>query len=785
MGRTEQGPSEGQRALLEQRQHIEQVCSERSCVLSAPTGTGKSTLVPPWLSGRVLVIEPRRVACQALARRVAELLEVPLGRDVGYRVRDDDRASEATRIVYATPGIVLSNPSWADAFEHVVLDEFHERRLDTDWLYAYFKRRGKRLLVMSATIEAERIAQDLSAELVEVHAKAYPVEVHYLGSGSDLPEVSDWERLAQRALAQLPDDSGDVLVFLPGKGEIRRLKESLSLRSGQAVFELHGSLPLAQQARVFEPTPGRKIILSTNVAETSLTLPDVRTVIDSGLVRRTHYHGGRSTLAIANIALDSVAQRTGRAGRTAPGTCLRLWGRAAQLQAQTPPEVQREGLAEFVLWTAAAGLRVEELPCLDAPKPEALANAFEDLRALGALDDASSITERGRRLHRLPLDAWYGRVLVEAEARGTLDDCIDLVAALAHVPRIQLPSLEDPEAVPPCDAVALVRAVRDLPKSARVDARRELVKLRQRLRQMMNLTSPLPKGEPQREAMLQTVVAADPRSAHVARVRKQRVAWAAGGTELGLDRASYAEFAREPEAIVVLETHTSGVGKRRRAMATRASAVRLSFLAKMGLGQEQVRSVKYKGGTLLASVEQVYVGKVLAKKEVTPTGAVARAALVELLLAGRLFREAVAETKQRLQRRALAHSLARAPGFEHLALGELSQPPALEDWLKQRVSELGFESAEDLELLSAEDFVAQDVGAELLPTLESEFPLSVDTGDCRYAVEYDLEKRQVLLTIVRGSRTAPPPLNFLPKFRGFRICVEAGRRLHVLREARR
>ncbi len=779
------GVSDGQLALLARRKDIERICGQGSCVVSAPTGTGKSTLVPRWLPGRVLVVEPRRVACQALARRVAELDGAEFGHEVGYRVRDDDCTLDTTRIVYATPGVVLQNPTWAEGFDHVVLDEFHERRLDTDWLYAYFKSRGVRLVVMSATMDAERIAQHLEAELVEVEARAYPVEVDYLGSGSELPENGDWLRLTLGAIRRLPADSGDVLVFLPGKGEIRRLADLVHSGEHGDIFELHGSLPLAQQARVFEPAARRKIILATNVAETSLTLPGVRTVIDTGLVRRTHYHAGRSTLALSNIAKDSATQRSGRAGRTAPGRCFRLWGKAAQLQPHTPPEVQREGLAEFVLWTAASGLTMDSLPWLDAPSAEALLNATTDLRALGAIDETLGVTERGRRLHRLPLDAWYGRVLVEAEAKGTLDDCVDLVAALSHVPRIQLAVPEDPSAVTPCDAIALVEAVRGQSTGARIDARRELSRRRRRLRAMMGLAQELPTASPQRDALLETIVAADPRSAHVARVRKQRTAWAAGGTELALDRASYAACGKGADAIVVLETHTSGVGKHRRSIATRASVVSLSFLNRLGLGQPQVRSVKRVAGKLVAIVDQVYVGKVLSSQEVTPTGEVARAALVELLTDGRVFRDAIEETKQRLRRRALAHSLARGTGFEHLGLADLPAPPELRDWLQQRVTELGVDSADDLELLSSDDFLAQDVGAELLPTLQDEFPLTVDMGDCRYAVEYDLGKRQVLLTITKGARATPPPLSFLPKFRGFRVCVEAGRRIHVLRETRR
>ena len=771
------------RALEAWRVELVATLAQRSCVLTAPTGTGKSTLVPRWLPGRVLVIEPRRVACQALARRVAELEGATLGDGVGYRVRDDEKVGAATRIVFATPGIVLLDLDWALGFDAIVLDEFHERRLDTDWLYAFFKLQGRRLLVMSATIDASRIAADLGGRWFEVAATAFPVDVRYLGAPGDLPVSSDWRVLAPRALERIPDEPGDVLVFLPGKAEIQRLAASLAGRRFQCL-ELHGSLPLKQQQRVFEPSGERRVILATNVAETSLTLPNVRVVIDSGLVRRTHYYGGRSYLALSSIALDSAQQRAGRAGRTAPGQCLRLWGAAAKLEPQTPPELARESLANFVLWSASRGLARADLPCLDEPPLAAWEHAARDLLNLGALDERGGITERGVRLHRLPLDPWYGRLLVEAQARGTLPDVIDLVAALVHQPRLQLPPPREHPPEPPCDAVALVNAVRGQLEGPRIEGRAELQRLRRRLADLLRAPAPDDRVEVDRRQLLGTVLAADPRSAHVARHRKRHTKWASGGTELELGRESRASLTERLEVLVVLDTHAVGLGRKRSLIATRASAIDRAWLVELGFGVERVGSVKLKAGQLLAEVERVYAGQVLSAEQRPVTGAVARQALCRLLLEGRLFPDALTTTRERLERHALCHLLSQRTEYEHLQLGRIPAPPSLEDWIRERVESLGFETSEDLPLLSPGDFVIDDVGPELAPILEREFPLRVDTGDCTYRVEYDLARRQVLLAILRGQRATPPPLSYLPRFRGFRICVEAGGRIVVVREAR-
>ncbi len=768
-------------------QLLEQL-DQRPVVLSAPTGTGKSTLVPRWLSGRVLVIEPRRVACRALAERVAKLEGVTLGREVGYRVKHDDSSGSDTRILFATPGIVLADVNCLQQFDLVVLDEFHERRLDTDWLLAYLLHLGRRFLVMSATIAGDAIAQHVGGAHLAATARAFPVETQYLGAAGDLP--SD-ERLAHRVMqaASRARSDGDILVFLPGKAEIRECSLTSSQSSlGQAFepFELHGGLTLKEQSRVFTQSSRRKLIFSTNVAETSLTIPNVKTVIDSGLVRRTAYHGGRGYLTLTAIATDSAEQRKGRAGRTGPGECFRLWGKGVQLEPVTPPEIHRESLVPFVLWSAANQVSPEQLPCLDAPKPHALETAQAELRKLQALDEQGRITTRGRSLHRIPLDPWYGRLLVEAQGTDLMHVAIDLVAALSQTPALMLPPVDDPESVQACDAVALVELLRASPARADHWSLKEARQTSKRLRQWFGLAASV-ENSFDRTELLELILRADPRSAHVARVRKRHTHFSAGGTELELARDSRAGLAKTLEAIIVLSTRASMSGRKKHLIATRASAAKFSLLNRMGLGTQRVGSVSYKSGELTVSTERVYAGKVIGTEQVTPSGDLLRKAVAQLYLRGSWFPNALKQTQQRLQRRALLFGLKQTPVLPgahappSLPCADSAPPPNVEDWIHQRLSELGLNQADELTLLSEPDLICEDVGAEVLPTLETEYPLQIDLGDCVYDVQYDLPKRQVILSIIRGKRSAPPPRNYLPRFPGFRVFAEAGGGLHALK----
>lgn len=760
-------------------------------VLSSPTGSGKSTEVPRWCEGPVLVIEPRRIACRSLAARVAELEGSALGHEVGYIVRDERVTSPRARIVFATPGIALRDRDLLATARTLIVDEFHERSLEVDVLLALVQReRAAGLVVMSATLDGERVAAHLGGTHVGAPGRAFPVEVRYLPGRSVLPDPADLVSRVQQAVQAAAADPGDILVFLPGKAEIEACAQRL--RGEFEPVPLHGGLSLDEQRRAFIPARRRKLVLATNVAETSLTLPGIGVVIDSGLVRATHYHQGRGYLALGAIAQDSAAQRAGRAGRTAPGMCYRLWSERGRLAERTAPEVHRESLVPLVLTAAAWGRRVEDLPLLDAPKPYALAAARDELAAWGALSGDGALSACGRELFALPTDAAHARLLVAAEQAGCLADMIDLVAVLSVGRPLFAADTEDlhPDddlRAAGCDACAAIRALRaERPQDhgASEYVVREARLARQRLRRLRGLEAEPPCARPvDRDALLQAVIAADPRLVHVARPRGKELYFSNGGTELQLARESAARRLRTLEAVVALDTRALGTGRDARVLITCAMPIPLSAIARAGLGRDRVGAVQFDGKRVTATIERVFAKRVVAERQEAPTGELCRAALVELLERGSLFRNAVETTRARLAR----------SGFESWLAGKALVPgqpapsapnaaPSLSEWLLARLTSLGVESGEDIALVSASDFIAPDVPYELGQRLDREYPQTVSLGDATYRAEYDLARDQVMLHMIKGSRRDAPTLAYLPRFPGLRICVAGPRGMTVVRE---
>ncbi|HEY4772035.1 MAG TPA: helicase-related protein, partial [Steroidobacteraceae bacterium] len=382
----------------------EALCQHGVAILQAPPGAGKSTVVPlalldqPWTANkRLIMLEPRRLATRAVARRMAQSLGQTVGETVGYRMRLDSRVSRATRVEVVTEGVLTrmlqSDPALEDT-AIVIFDEFHERSLQADLgLALLLDARANlsptiKILAMSATLEVERLAALLQAPIIETPGRLYPVETRYAGrSAPPLSGATDkdaCERLvAQLVETALRDEQGDVLVFLPGAGEIRRVQALLQAcgsTRGVRIFPLFGDLAGAAQDAALEPTPRgtRKVVLATNIAETSLTIEGVRVVVDSGLVRRLVFDPatGMSRLDTERISRASAEQRQGRAGRLAPGVCYRTWSAQAQrsLAPFTPPEILGADLVPLALDLAAWGVRsAGDLKWLDAPPAATLA----------------------------------------------------------------------------------------------------------------------------------------------------------------------------------------------------------------------------------------------------------------------------------------------------------------------------------------------------------------------------------------------------------------------------
>ena len=427
-----------------------------AAVLVAPPGAGKTTRVPlalldaPWLKGKkIIMLEPRRIAARASAERMAKTLGERVGDTVGYRVRFGSKISRNTRIEVVTEGIfsrqIIDDPELTGVAA-VLFDEFHERSLDADMGLALARdaqiglREDLRILVMSATIDGARIAMLLgNAPVIESLGRAYPVETRYLGRKAD----AQIERQMADAIATaLRADPGSVLAFLPGAAEIRRTHTFLAERihdAGIEIVPLFGALDAAVQDRAIQPAPKglRKVVLATSIAETSLTIEGVRIVVDCGLARVPRYEPdiGLTRLETVRASRAAVDQRRGRAGRTEPGICYRLWDepQTASLPAYTQPEILSADLTSLVLDLAQWGVSdPTQLAFLDAPPAPALKEARALLRELGALDGDGRITSEGEALRALALPARLARMIVDSHRLGCGEDAADIAAILTE-----------------------------------------------------------------------------------------------------------------------------------------------------------------------------------------------------------------------------------------------------------------------------------------------------------------------------------------------------------------
>jgi len=427
-----------------------------SAVLQAPPGAGKTTRVPlalleePWLEGRKMVmLEPRRLAARAAARHMAELLGEPVGATVGYRVRMDTRVGPATRIEVVTEGVLtrmLQSDPGLSGVGLVIFDEFHERHLESDLGLALcldlqgVLNPGLRLLVMSATLDPAPVAGVMGGvPAIACAGRQFPVETRYVGRRSDRPFEA---AVAEAVLDAARREEGSILVFLPGAAEIRRVLARLasaSLGGEWILAPLFGNLTKEEQDRAIAPAPAgrRKIVLATNIAETSLTIEGIRVVVDGGLVRAPRFdvRSGMARLVTTPVSRSSADQRRGRAGRTGPGICYRLWSAEAHgtLAEGSPPEILQTDLTGLVLELAIWGVMdASRLKWLDLPPEAAVRKARALLRDLGALDAAGHATAHGRRMAGLPLHPRLAHMLIEAQRHGAEAEACDLAAVLSE-----------------------------------------------------------------------------------------------------------------------------------------------------------------------------------------------------------------------------------------------------------------------------------------------------------------------------------------------------------------
>ncbi|MEB1291147.1 ATP-dependent RNA helicase HrpA [Xanthomonas campestris pv. campestris] len=446
-------------------------------VIAGETGSGKTTQLPKLClaagrgaAGMIGCTQPRRIAARAVAARVAEELNTPLGTTVGFQVRFTDRVGEDSRIKFMTDGILLAeiaSDRWLSAYDTIIVDEAHERSLNIDFLLGYLKqllrkRPDLKLIVTSATIDTERFSRHFDdAPVINVEGRTFPVDVRYRplegesGDGDTGDVGRDGERTVNDAIVAAIDEitridpRGDVLMFLPGEREIRDAHQSLERRKYREteVVPLYARLSAADQDRVFNPGPRRRLVLATNVAETSLTVPRIRYVVDPGYARVKRYSPRQKLdrLHIEPISQASANQRMGRCGRIAEGICYRLYAEAdfAARPAFTDPEIRRASLSGVILRMLQLGLgRIEEFPFLEAPDERAVADGWQQLLELGAIDAERRLTAIGRQMARLPVDVKLARMLVAAQQHGCLREMIIIAAFLG----IQDPRERPPEA---------------------------------------------------------------------------------------------------------------------------------------------------------------------------------------------------------------------------------------------------------------------------------------------------------------------------------------------------
>lgn len=475
------------------RERLKAACAKtRRVVLQAPTGSGKSTQIPQMLiddgivppEKQVVVLQPRRLPTRMLAARVARERAQELGGEVGYQIRFDKVESAQTRIKFVTEGLLLrqllAGNADAEKIGAVVFDEFHERHLYSDLTLALAlemqrtTRPDLLIVVMSATLDTDALAAWLSpCETLTAQGRLFPIEIEYAGGGSAtngnarggsfLSKINVWERAAEAFRKAFHDEpEGDFLVFMPGAYEITKtIAEISATPEGRAclVLPLYGELSVDAQDRAVAPAPEgtRKVVVATNVAETSLTIPGVRVVIDSGLARVARYdpRRGINTLLIENISRSSAEQRAGRAGRTAPGRCIRLWSRSSQESraACDVPEIRRVELSETVLLLKSGRIQnLDTFPWFEKPDAGALEKSCALLHDLGALDASENLTRVGAAMARFPLHPRYARMLIAAHGLGCLRQ-IAFVAAMAQERDLML----------------------DLPDRRRADEREELL----------------------------------------------------------------------------------------------------------------------------------------------------------------------------------------------------------------------------------------------------------------------------------------------------------------------
>lgn len=835
-------------------------------IVTAPTGSGKSTRIPLWMADAcaetssdgktkpVLVVEPRRVACRSLAGWLSEQRGEKVGQSIGYRVRFDDRTSANTQVIFATTGVALrmlaaQQDSEESLFAGVLIDEFHERSWQVDLIAAILLARIKPnspknacpLVITSATLDVHDLTQQLKAHKLKAHhlealGRSFPVDISYINAPA-APSSQGLERRVADAVRQSAqyDEDGDILVFLPGKGEISGCMQALSKVASEYNLDpvaVHGGLPPDKMKSALARSKNqRRVYLSTNVAETSVTLPGVTTVIDSGLARMRIHRGGRSALAMVPIAEDSMDQRAGRAGRVRPGRCVRLWSQRFRPANTTAPEVERIELDDVLLHAGVCGLDgagFDRAPWVTEPPEFAVKEARERLTAADALDADLKMTQKGRQLAELPVDGHAARMLIGAGDTMAGVAC-DLVALLqlnrALLGRTKSRDVHHERATllegiknEVYAEIAMLRAGDPRRHGLHGGALREARKVAASLRDWVGAPVSKPTGDslnfPPTADFARYLLARIPETACVLRERAlkrrkrkktrpgQSEPWSNGELELSVwpwDTPRPANAARDqepadyPVAGLVLDHFwlgDTGIGVR----GTGRMLLPCSYdaLADAGLGEESVGKAKLhrKRGAphVVALVERDLAGVTISEREEALRGPKLFEVVADFILAGRtfpggLFKGAGTKLQDDLH---LWGLLADWPEPERY--WKATPAPEPHNFLLDQLRTLGLQSAEELALLETNDLRPDLVGdlgitAYDLERFVEDFPRQWEHMGHLYECSVQAGSRKVVLEPVnkKAKKGKDPNAAHLPRFRGFSVYHRNASRIVKLR----
>ena len=738
-----------------------------SVVVQAPTGTGKSTRLPIWSLefGPVLVVEPRRIVCRSLARYLASTHGVGLGREIGFVTRFETHFQPDSRLVFVTPGIALR--WYADGqltkFSSLILDEFHERRWDIDLLLALLRADGRRVVLTSATFAGRELAEYIHGTSLTAGDSSYPVHTEYTESTA-LPRSKNLDQRVAKAVGQVLDQTpeGDVLTFLPGRGEIQAAKSLLDRRlPPDQVIGLHASTDNAIQDAVLAPSDKQRVILATNVAETSLTLPSVRAVVDSGLERRTFRRNGLTVLGLSVISQASADQRAGRAGRLGPGLCLRLWGRQAKLESYTPPEILREDLSDLVLMAAACGRKIEELQFPEPLPAAALEQAQDQLASMQAVDSSGRITEHGRAFVRLPVDPLLAHLIMAMPDPITQAMMVDLAAALSANGRILpgLPPAQEQEALKDfapeeCDALTLIRCLRsDPPVRLKVlsGPLREARAIADQLRNLCRLPVRSREEALPRQNFLLAVMKVAPELLFVRRVKRPQ---AMGNENMEIQIGSQSRMPKKQTAALVFDLHSvPGKGTTQTLnVGTCLAPVDMDLVSQVRVGTFSYPFPQWDGEKVWLEQTWSVAGRTVRSEQHEPQGLELCRAVSRLVLAGRILDPAGERITEEVQ----AWNLAVHVGFSE------GQKVDAEEWLTARLQELGLEENGDLHLLEPKDLHFEGIPEWERERFECSYPRRLRLENMEIKVEYSSEKQEILLLKTGGVRKAPPTRRELP-----------------------